>query len=134
MVILSDYIPQFIAARSDPHLSLPFGQITGIISFPSYHAAAAVLLGYAFAELPRWVACAAFVLEIALVISAVLVGGHYLVDVLAGIIIAVASLTVVRRCAARPLMPRQPMLRAKTEDAQTTAGTCPVMLSVSGKA
>jgi PAP2 superfamily len=99
-VVLSDYIPQFIAARSDPHLSLRFGQITRIISFPSYRAAAAVLLGYAFAALPRWVVSAASVLEIAFVISAVLVGGHYLVDVLAGILIVVASLEVVRRYAA----------------------------------
>lgn len=37
----------------------PFGQITGIIRFPSYPAAAAVLFGHAFAALSRWTLSAA---------------------------------------------------------------------------
>jgi hypothetical protein len=56
-----------------------------------------------------------FVLEIALVISAVPVGGYNLVDVLAGITIAIASLAVVGRCATHPLVTWRAVLRAKPE-------------------
>jgi membrane-associated phospholipid phosphatase len=66
----------------------------GIIQFPSYHAAAAVLLAYAFASLPRWIAIPAFITEITLSISAVPIGGHHLVDVLAGVAVGTTSLGI----------------------------------------
>ena len=61
----------------------------------AYHAAAAALLGYAFAPLPQWIAVLAFILEALVIISAMPIGGHYLVDVLAGIALAVGSLAIV---------------------------------------
>jgi len=75
--IFSDYLEQFVAVRSGSLTTLAIGQMKGIIQFPSYHAAAAVLLGYAFASLPRWIAIPAFNIEIMLSISAAPIGGHH---------------------------------------------------------
>jgi len=66
----------------------------GIIQFPAYHAAAAVLLAHAFASLPRGIAIPAFITEITLSISAVPIGGHHLIDVLAGVAVGAASLGI----------------------------------------
>jgi membrane-associated phospholipid phosphatase len=92
--IFSDYVEQLMAARSSSPTTLAIGQMKGIIQFPSYHAAAAVLLGYTFASLPRWFAIPALVIEITLAISAVPIGGHHLIDVLAGVALAAASLAI----------------------------------------
>lgn len=95
--IVSGYVEQFMATRAGLVTSLSFGHMQGIIQFPSYHAAGAVLLGYAFAGLPVWIAIPAFVIEFTLAASAVLVGGHHLVDVLAGVAVAAASLALARQ-------------------------------------
>jgi hypothetical protein len=92
--IFSDYLEQFVAVRSGSLTTLAIGQMKGIIQFPSYHAAAAVLLAYAFASLPRGIAIPAFITEITLSISAVPIGGHHLIDVLAGVAVGAASLGI----------------------------------------
>jgi hypothetical protein len=43
----------------------------GIIQFPSYHVAGAVLLSYAFAGFPRWIAAPALIVETVLGASAI---------------------------------------------------------------
>jgi membrane-associated phospholipid phosphatase len=92
--IASDYVQQFMAGRAGMVTYLDFGQMQGIIQFPSYHAAAAILLAYAFAALPVWIAIPAAVVEITMAVSAVPMGGHHLVDVLAGIAVATLSLVI----------------------------------------
>ena len=58
---------------------------TGMVSFPSYHAAAAVMFSWAVWPLRwRW---AFIALNVAMAISALIVGAHYLVDILAGAMI-----------------------------------------------
>jgi membrane-associated phospholipid phosphatase len=68
----------------------------GIIQFPSYHAAGAVLLSYAFAGFPRWIAAPTLIVETVLTVSAIPIRGHHLVDVLAGAALAIASIAVAR--------------------------------------
>lgn len=92
--IVSEYVEQFIAARAGLLTSLSVGQLKGIIQFPSYHAAGAVLLAYAFTSLPRGIAIPALVIEITMVVSAVPIGGHHLVDVFAGVAVAALSLAI----------------------------------------
>ena len=46
--ITSDCVTQFTVARSGLAATLALGQMKGIIPFPSCHAAAEVLFGYAF--------------------------------------------------------------------------------------
>ena len=64
--------------------------ITGLVTFPSFHAAAAVLFSWAVwpIRVLRWPV--AF-LNIAMAAAAVPIGGHYLVDVIGGVLIAYAA-------------------------------------------
>jgi membrane-associated phospholipid phosphatase len=66
------------------------------IQFPSYHAAGAVLLSYAFAGFPRWIAVPALIVETVLTVSTIPIGDHHLVDVVAGAALAIASIAVAR--------------------------------------
>jgi membrane-associated phospholipid phosphatase len=89
------------------HLELM--KLTGIVTFPSFHAAAATL--YLWALWPvRWSRPIAVVANVAMLLATPLGGGHYFVDVFAGIAIAAAAIMTAQWIAgllARPLM--QPM-------------------------
>ena len=65
--------------------------LAGIIAMPSFHSAASVLLGWGFSNL-RWLRVPFAILNMAMLVSAVPMGGHYLVDVLAGAIVAGVSI------------------------------------------
>ena len=63
---------------------------TGLVSFPSYHAAAATIFGWAAWPLGlRWFFV---VLNAGVCVSALIVGAHYLVDIVAGVIIGAAAI------------------------------------------
>lgn len=67
----------------------------GIIAFPSFHAALGVLFVAAFWRL-RWTRWPALALNATMIAATPVNGGHYFVDVLAGIVVAVASLLAAR--------------------------------------
>lgn len=71
-------------------------QMEGIITFPSYHAALAVVYLWGFSKIPilRWPGVAMALLTI---LATPIDGGHYFVDVLAGILIALASIACARK-------------------------------------
>lgn len=71
-------------------LHLP--QLVGVVTFPSFHAAAAVLYVWSFWPL-RWLRVATVPWNALMIIATPLGGGHYLVDILAGV--AVAALAIV---------------------------------------
>ena len=88
---------QFLSAlRSGELRTIGMDTLYGIVTFPSFHAAGAVLLGWGFygCKLMRWPMIG---LNTAVFISAVFIGGHYLVDLIAGTIIAIASLVVAAK-------------------------------------
>ncbi len=73
----------------------------GIVTFPSFHTAMAIILMYASIPLPLmrlW----AIPLNLAMIISTPFNGGHYLIDVIAGLIIGFYAVY----CAERILPPR----------------------------
>jgi membrane-associated phospholipid phosphatase len=81
------------------HIDL-FG-LAGIVTFPSFHAASAVL--YAWALWPvRWIRPIALLANAAMIASTPIDGGHYFIDVLAGIAIAVVSIVVACRLSRAP--------------------------------
>jgi len=84
------------------HLS--FSRLAGIITFPSFHAAAAVLYLWAFWPL-RWIGPAALVVNVAMLLATPIGGGHYFVDVFAGIAIAVVAIVVAKWIASRLTAP-----------------------------
>jgi membrane-associated phospholipid phosphatase len=67
--------------------------LNGVVTFPSFHAAAAILLGWGFWAL-RWIRWPAVALNIAMFLAAVPIGGHYVADILAGAAAAVLAIKV----------------------------------------
>jgi membrane-associated phospholipid phosphatase len=84
--------------------TIDFDTLTGIITFPSFHAAAAVL--YLWALWPvRWLGPIALMLNIAMLLATPICGGHYFVDAIAGIAIAMAAIVSARWIAERLIRP-----------------------------
>lgn len=83
--------------------SLSVNVIAGVVTFPSFHAAAAVLLAWGFWPL-RWCRWPFLLLNVCMFASSLVIGGHYLVDLVAGGAIAatciVAALALSRRIVA----------------------------------
>lgn len=75
-------------------------RMTGIIAFPSFHTAGAVLLAWAFRRVPiiGWPFVA---LNAAMVATAPFVGAHYFVDILAGGGVAAIAIWLSKRADAR---------------------------------
>ena len=69
--------------------------ITGLVTFPSMHAAYGVVLARASALIGRW-AIPLTVVNAAMVVSAIVVGGHYLIDLVAGCLLALIAVRVAR--------------------------------------
>lgn len=68
----------------------------GIVTFPSFHAASAVLYTWALWPL-RWARPLVVVVNGVMLAATPLNGGHYFVDVFAGVAIAVAAIAAARR-------------------------------------
>ena len=70
-------------------------EMQGIITFPSYHTVMAIYFTYAFRGCGR-IFYVILGLNILMLLSVVTHGGHYLVDVLAGVVVALLVITGVR--------------------------------------
>jgi membrane-associated phospholipid phosphatase len=75
---------------------LEIGQLTGIVTFPSFHAAAAILYLWALWAI-SWMRVIALICNALLLLSTPIDGGHYFIDVIAGVSLAILSILVVRR-------------------------------------
>ncbi len=94
------FLDQFNAVRTDPGFVLVLENSAGILTYPSVHAAVAVLCGWAgwgvkLMRLPM------LLLNFLMGISAVTHANHYFVDVIAGVVIAVATIALVKRLTGR---------------------------------
>jgi hypothetical protein len=89
------HVPLLNALRAGALRSISLNDAMGIIAFPSYHAALGVIFGVAFWSVPRlrW---PALVLNAVLLAATPIDGGHYFVDVLAGVAVAAISLAAMR--------------------------------------
>jgi hypothetical protein len=83
---------------------LDLTQLMGIVSFPSYHATLPIILAWAQRDVPRWRIVAPVWAGLT-ILATPLFGGHYGIDVLAGIALAVAAIAVgpglIRRLATK---------------------------------
>ncbi|MCW6508334.1 phosphatase PAP2 family protein [Lichenifustis flavocetrariae] len=73
--------------------SLGIETLGGLITMPSFHAASAIILGWG-AWASRWLRWPTALLNVIMFVSAVPISGHYVVDVLAGGIIALLAIKV----------------------------------------
>lgn len=82
--------------RSGEIRELGTGQMAGLIDFPSFHTAGAVLLAWGFREVP--VLRAPFLLlNLAMIATVPVIGSHYFVDVVAGVAVAALAIAGSRR-------------------------------------
>lgn len=86
------FLEQFHAVRNDASFRLFVDKAAGILTFPSVHAGTALLCAWA-AWRSRVLKLPIGILNIAMAVSAISHGSHYLVDVLAGV--ALAAVIVV---------------------------------------
>jgi membrane-associated phospholipid phosphatase len=89
------YLAAQRALRDGSLTDLTLGALQGIVTFPSFHTIAAVALINAARGTP--LAFLAWVLNLLMIVSTPTEGWHYLVDVLAGVAIALAAIALARR-------------------------------------
>lgn len=61
--------------------------LQGMVTFPSFHAAAAIYLAWGYADF-KWLRVPFIMLNLAMLLTAIPIGGHYLVDIIAGVLLA----------------------------------------------
>ncbi len=81
--------------------TLNYGSLNGIIAMPSFHAASAVLLAWGYGGV-KWLRWPFLALNIVMLVSAVPIGGHYLVDIVAGVAVACLSILLANVWAGKP--------------------------------
>jgi PAP2 superfamily protein len=80
--------------------TLSLDGMEGIITFPSYHVALAVVLGWALWQV-SWLRWSGVIVNGLVIAATPIDGGHYFVDVFAGAIIAALSIAAARSLAMR---------------------------------
>lgn len=110
------HVADMKALRAGAAFLLDLDKAQGIITFPSYHAALGLLaiIG-AFAN--RWVRWPFLLLNVTMIAATPIDGGHYFVDVAAGLAIAVGSYIAARSLVLRgAASPRQGEVAASPSD------------------
>jgi hypothetical protein len=90
LATLDKHVEHVLQLRG-PTPSIPLGDIHGIIVFPSFHMALAILFAWGFWAVPV-VRYPALALNVAMAAATPLSGGHYLVDLIGGAVMAVAAI------------------------------------------
>lgn len=100
------HLVDFPRIRDGSLRTLDLNTMTGVVTFPSFHAASAIL--YLWALWPvRLLRPVAIVANVAMIAATPVVGGHYFVDVIAGIAVAIVAIVaagaVCRKVLAMPV-------------------------------
>jgi membrane-associated phospholipid phosphatase len=80
-----------LALRDKTLGTIDFEAVNGIISFPSMHAAVAIIVPYTL-RWNRWLFAPIAALNAVMLASAVPSGNHYLIDVIAGVAVALSAI------------------------------------------
>lgn len=102
----SAYVQQFLALRDGSQRTVDVLHVEGILQFPSFHAALAVICSVVVRGI-RWLAWPLWTLNLLVLISTPSCGGHYLADVLMGLLIALPIMRLIcsRQSAHKTLRP-----------------------------
>ncbi len=90
----SDLIKRLTEIRAG-ETAMTYDRTLSLISFPSFHTFTAVIIVY-MSRWSRWCLVPALLINVVMLMAIPPVGGHYLVDVVAGVGVAVVSIAVVR--------------------------------------
>lgn len=95
------YIEPLLALRSDEPFQLNLRVMPGLVEFPSFRTASAILVAYVCRGM-GWLSWLAAVYAAVLTASTPLMGGHYFVDLIAGTILAVGAAAIEYYLQRRP--------------------------------
>jgi hypothetical protein len=87
------HLPFLDLLRSDEPVRLSIARMPGLVTFPSFHTAGGLLLAYAFRDV-RFLGPLVFLYVAVMIASTPIMGGHYLVDLPAGALLAVAVVVI----------------------------------------
>jgi hypothetical protein len=83
------------AIRAGVTSTVVIEKLSGIVVFPSFHTASAIIYMYAFRE-SGVISIVAILINIAMLLSIPVMGDHYITDMLAGAVVAIMTITVTR--------------------------------------
>ncbi len=90
------HTPTIEALRAGTLTTIDTSQLVGLIAFPSFHAASAILfIGFAWPV--RWLRMVMILTNGAMLVATPVEGAHYLIDVIAGIALGAAFVLVASR-------------------------------------
>ena len=89
------YFTQVLSVRTGAPLRFDLGDLQGIICFPSYHTILAIIFVMSHAGL-RWSFYPVLALNAVMLVSIPSEGGHYLVDMLGGLPVALGSMAAAK--------------------------------------
>ena len=88
----------FMSLRDGTIARLDFANMQGLITFPSYHAGLSAVTFWGFLRVPHnWLRVPGMTLAFLTIVSTPIFGGHYLVDVIAGVALSAVCLPAARR-------------------------------------
>lgn len=93
------FLDHFHALRAGKFPVVSMHNLEGLITFPSFHTTWAVLVAYAFWPY-RWLKYPMLLLNAAVLVATVVLGWHYAIDVVGGILVAVLAVGLTRLTAA----------------------------------
>ena len=85
----------FTMLRTEQSPLLKFEHMKGLVTFPSFHTALAIITAYSARDI-AFIRLPAVILNGIVIISTLPEGGHFLVDVVAGAIVAVIAIAFAR--------------------------------------
>lgn len=89
-------VSDFALLRNGSLQMIDIATAQGLVSIPSFHTALAVLFTYSLRRL-RLLFCIAIPLNVVMILSTPTQGGHYLADVIAGLVLSVLTVQTLNR-------------------------------------
>ncbi|TGP48365.1 phosphatase PAP2 family protein [bacterium M00.F.Ca.ET.230.01.1.1] len=112
------HFTELMRIRSGQPFDLLVTRAEGLVTFPSYHTALGIMVVYALRDY-RWLFWPVGCLNAVMIVSTLPEGGHHLIDVIAGVMVAAVSILAVRFVAgygapAADVLPAPYAARSKT--------------------
>lgn len=109
------------ALRAGTMRSVALNQLEGLISFPSFHTAAALIFIWTLHTV-RYVSWAGIPLNLALIVATPTVGAHYFIDVVGGIVVASAAIAASHMLCRRAKVDKTSIIPGPEPDLAQPAG------------
>jgi membrane-associated phospholipid phosphatase len=86
----------FTMLRNGSLTVIDLSELQGVVSFPSFHTVLGVITTYALRD-TLWLMIPVLLINGTMIVSTMPIGGHHLVDVLAGAGLTVGAMLLLRR-------------------------------------